>query len=132
MSQNLIVKLSGLDGFATLKVLNLDHNFLVTLDSLCKLPKLDTLSLNYNRLNDLNNVVKSIVKNCPVILHLSLLKNPINPHPESEEKYEEFRAIFKRNMKNLAYLDGHDFDCNRVTRINQFEIIPTLLFCSIS
>ena len=82
ISQNLIVKLSGLDGFVSLKVLNLDHNFLVNLDSLWKLPKLDTLSLNYNRLNNLNNVVKNILKNYPVILHLSILNNPINPHPE--------------------------------------------------
>ena len=114
LSQNMLVSLKGLDGFSRLKVLNLDHNFLTSLDSLPSLPKLDTLSLNYNRLGDTNNVVKNIIKRCPCILHLSLLKNPINPSAEKEDKYEEFRETFRRCIKTLQSLDGADFEGSRV------------------
>ena len=114
LSQNLLTKLNGLDGFSKLRVLNLDHNFLVVLDSLPNLSKLDTLSLNYNRLNDTNNVIKNLGKRCPKIQHLSIMKNPINPNPEKEAKYEEFRSIFKGHLKTLVSLDGCDFDGSRV------------------
>ena len=110
ISQNLIISLKGFDGFNKLRVLNLDHNFLVSLETMPNFGKLDTLSLNHNRLNDLANVVKNISKRCPSILHLSLLKNPINPGPEKEAEYETFRKTFKRAFKKMMSLDASDFD----------------------
>ncbi|CAI2379154.1 unnamed protein product [Moneuplotes crassus] len=110
LSSNLIVSMKGLDGFNKLRVLNLDHNFLVNLDNMPSFSKLDTISLNYNRLNDLSNVVKHLAKRSPKILHLSLLKNPINPGPENESKYEAFRKTFRKSFKKLLSLDGADFD----------------------
>ena len=106
--------MKGLDGYNKLRVLNLDHNFLINLDTMPAFAKLDTLSLNYNRLNDLSNSVKNIAKRCPIILHLSLLKNPINPGPEKEEKYRSFRQTFKKCFKRLTSLDGSDFDGSNV------------------
>ena len=114
LSQNMLVTFKGLDGFSKLKVLNMDNNFIVSLDTLPSLGKLDALSLNYNRLNDLGNICKYVVKKCPKLLHISLLKNPINPHTEGEDKYEKFRDTVHRAIKTLQSLDGSNFEGSKV------------------
>lgn len=49
-----------------------------------------------------------------MLLHLSLLKNPINPGPENEKKYDSFRSTIKHSIKSLQSLDGSDFDGSSV------------------
>ena len=55
-----------------------------------------------------------------MLLHLNLLKNPINPMFDAETtKYNKFRARVKIWLPNLQTLDGTDFskDANEIARL---------------
>ena len=109
LSTNELDNLEALDVFPNLKILMLDKNRVSNLNSLPSLPNLETLSLTYNGLRDLNQCLVNLVTKCPKLRNLNVMKNPMNPMFDSEEKYAEFRATVRVWLPNLQYLDGTDF-----------------------
>ena len=99
-----------LDKFANLRVLILDHNNISSLRSFPSCKNLETLSLAYNTVRDLNETLMIISQNYPSLRHLNLIKNPINPmFAGQSDKYDQFRAKFKIWLPALTTLDGIDF-----------------------
>ena len=97
--------------FQGLKTLIMDHNNVTNLRTFPSLPKLETLSLAYNALRDMDATLIHIAKNYPVLKHLNLIKNPMNPmFGGQSNKYETFRAKFKIWIPTLVTLDGIDFN----------------------
>lgn len=71
---------------------------------------LDTLSLAYNTLRDMDELLVHCATFYPKLKHLNLIKNPLNPmFSGMAAKYEEFRAKFKIWLPSLVTLDGIDF-----------------------
>ena len=95
--------------FPNLKILLLDHNNLTSLQSFPTLPRLETLSLSYNGIRGQDTLLLSISQKFPTPKNLNLMKNPVNPMFDSEEKYAEFRATVKIWIPSLQTLDGTDF-----------------------
>ena len=82
---------------------------------------LETLSLAYNTLRDLNETLMIISESFPLLRHLNLIKNPINPMFGGQNaKYEMFRAKFKVWVPSLVTLDGIDFSKDEA-RISQLR-----------
>ncbi len=98
--------------FPNLKQLILDHNNITTLNSFPSLPRLETLSLSYNAIRVLDNFLVNVSTKFPSIKHINLLKNPMNPMFEDEDKYAQFRATVKIWIPQLQTLDGTDFSQN--------------------
>lgn len=112
LSFNQIDNVEALDVFPSLKILLLDHNNITTLSSFPSLPKLETLSLSYNGIRGLDNFLVNISSKFPSLKNLNVMKNPMNPMFDSEEKYAEFRATVKIWIPTLLTLDGTDFSQN--------------------
>ena len=115
LSFNQIDNVEALDVFPNLKLLVLDHNNITSLSSFPYLTKLETLSLSYNGIRDFDSFLLNVQQKFPSIRHLNVLKNPMNPVFESEEKYAEFRATAKIWLPSLQTLDGTDFSANADT-----------------
>ena len=88
--------MAGLNHFSNLRVLVLDHNNIGTLRSFPVCPQLETLSMAFNTVRDLDQTLLIISQSYPSLKHLNLMKNPINPmFAGQQQKYENFRATFK-------------------------------------
>lgn len=109
LSTNELDNLEALDVFPNLKILMLDKNRVSNLNSLPVLSSLETLSLTYNGLRDLTQCLVNLTSKCPKLRNLNVMKNPMNPMFDSEERYAEFRATVRVWLPNLQYLDGTDF-----------------------
>ena len=70
---------SDLGRFTNLKTLVLDHNNFTNMRYFPELPNLETLSLAYNSVRDLDQTLTTIHTKYPCIKHLNFIKNPINP-----------------------------------------------------
>lgn len=112
LSFNQLDNIEALDVFPNLKILLLDHNNLTSLQSFPSLPRLETLSLSYNGIRGQDTLLLSISQKFPTLKNLNLMKNPVNPMFDSEEKYAEFRATVKIWIPSLQTLDGTDFSQN--------------------
>jgi Leucine-rich repeat (LRR) protein len=77
----------ALDIFPNLKLLILDHNNITSMNSFPVLAKLETLSLSYNGIRVLDNFLVNLSQKFPQLKHLNVMKNPMNPMFDSEEKY---------------------------------------------
>merc|ERR1719445_780121 len=75
LSYNLLQKADGLQRFVGLRELILDNNMLSDI-KLPLLPFLHTLSLNKNRVHDLDMLLDTLSKFTPLLEFLSLLGNP--------------------------------------------------------
>ena len=60
MSHNALTDASGLEGCLNLRILNVDHNSFTSLASFPILLSLDTFSISYNKLNNLEQTVKHL------------------------------------------------------------------------
>ncbi|TNV81109.1 hypothetical protein FGO68_gene2488 [Halteria grandinella] len=112
LSFNQLDNIEALDVFPSLKILLLDHNNLTSLQSFPSLPRLETLSLSYNGIRGQDNLLINLSQKFPALKNLNLMKNPVNPMFDSEEKYAEFRATVKIWIPTLQTLDGTDFSQN--------------------
>lgn len=112
LSFNQIDNVEALDVFPSLKLLILDHNNITSLQSFPVLGRLETLSLSYNGIRGLDNFLVNVSQKFPALKHLNVMKNPMNPMFESEDKYSEFRATIKIWIPSLQTLDGTDFSEN--------------------
>ena len=109
LSHNQIDNVEALDVFPNLKLLILDHNNITSMNSFPSLSKLETLSISYNGIRILDNFLVNVCTKFPNLKHLNVMKNPVNPMFDSEEKYAEFRATVKIWLPSLQTLDGTDF-----------------------
>jgi Leucine-rich repeat (LRR) protein len=112
LSHNQIDNVEALDVFPNLKLLILDHNNITNMNSFPSLNKLETLSLSYNGIRILDNFLVNVSTKFPNLRHLNVMKNPMNPMFDSEEKYADFRATVKIWLPSLQTLDGTDFSQN--------------------
>ena len=66
-------------------------------------------------MRDLEATLIHITTNYPILKHLNLIKNPMNPMFAGQAtKYEEFRAKFKIWIPSLVTLDGIDFSKDQI------------------
>ncbi|KAG5871373.1 hypothetical protein JTB14_028905 [Gonioctena quinquepunctata] len=112
ISYNELTTLRGLEGFTELKELILDNNQLTDSLVLPYLPQLYTLSLNKNKINDIESLLAKINQNCPRLNYLSLLGNKACPNELSgnennEEDYQRYRCYVLYLLPNLKFLDSN-------------------------
>ena len=112
--------------FTNLKTLVLDHNNFTNMRYFPELPQLETLSLAYNSVRDLESTLTTIHTKYPCIKHLNFIKNPINPMFSGQaQKYDEFRAKFKIWLPTLETLDGTDFSKDDATIAKLMNTVET-------
>ena len=108
LSYNLLETVGCLRRFVGLRELVLDNNKLGTL-LVPLLPFLHTLSLNNNRLHDLQALLACLVKSTPQLEYLSLLGNQLCPNElvaGDEEDYQGYRFSVINKLKYLKFLDS--------------------------
>lgn len=108
LSYNLLEKADGLQRFVGLRELILDNNQLSNI-KLPLLPFLHTLSLNKNRVHDLDKLLDTLTKCTPLLEYLSLLGNPVCPNElmhGDEEDYQLYRYSVINRLKGLKFLDS--------------------------
>ena len=78
---------------------------------------LENLSVNYNKLSNVNDFVKSIREKCPLIKTINTLKNPMNPG-FGNNGYIQYKATLKQ-IKTLELIDG--FDVNSDVNVKEYN-----------
>ncbi|XP_074029028.1 leucine-rich melanocyte differentiation-associated protein isoform X2 [Leptinotarsa decemlineata] len=111
-SYNDLTTLKGLEGFTQLKELVLDNNQLTDSLVLPYLPQLHTLSLNKNKIYDIESLLTKINQNVPNIIYLSLLGNKACPNELSgsennDEDYQRYRYYVLYHLPKLKFLDSN-------------------------
>ncbi|XP_063619483.1 leucine-rich melanocyte differentiation-associated protein-like isoform X1 [Cydia splendana] len=111
LSYNSIETLKGLEQFQRLDELILDNNEIGDGVGFPSLPHLRTLSLNNNRITDLDGFVNKISECFPSLSYLSLLSNKACPNQLSdldkdESDYQRYRYFVIYKLTNLRFLDS--------------------------
>lgn len=116
LSDNCLTSLSGLEKFSNLKEVVLDKNSLTdeAVNSLPILPAVETLSLNKNKIRDLDNLLRVIESCIPNLTYLSLLGNEACPDQLSssdtdEDDYRRYRLYILCHLPKLKFLDFSPF-----------------------
>ncbi|XP_063636458.1 leucine-rich melanocyte differentiation-associated protein isoform X2 [Pan troglodytes] len=123
LSFNLLRSLEGLSAFRSLEELILDNNQLGDDLVLPGLPRLHTLTLNKNRISDLENLLDHLAEVTPALEYLSLLGNVACPNElvsleKDEEDYKRYRCFVLYKLPNLKFLDAQ-----KVTRQEREEAL---------
>lgn len=106
---NAIKSLSSLSAFENLEELIVDDNDVHSLNGLPHLPKLRTLSLNKNPLQDFHGCLRELSKQVPQITFLSLCFTDICPSELSgcsSEEYQGYRRVVLCYLPGLKFLDS--------------------------
>ncbi|BFZ02952.1 hypothetical protein BsWGS_05991 [Bradybaena similaris] len=111
LSFNKLRTLRGLEHFKFLKELVLDNNELGDSLVLPYLRDLHTLTLNKNKLRDLNGLLQQLVDKLPNLTYLSLLGNEACPNQLScsdkdDEDYQRYRYYVLYKLPGLKFLDS--------------------------
>ncbi|KAF4525099.1 hypothetical protein B566_EDAN006321 [Ephemera danica] len=111
LSFNCLTSLAGLERFTGLQSLVLDNNMLPDSFHLPRLPYLHTLSLNKNKLSDLDTLLQQVSNHAPHVRHLSLLGNIACPNQLSDESkdeddYRRYRYYVLYRLPELQFLDS--------------------------
>jgi hypothetical protein len=113
LSENCLRSLSGLEQFTQLEEVILDSNGLTdaTMDSLPRLPKVHTLSLNKNKLKDLDHLLGLLQSRLPRLSFLSLLGNEACPdqltnQDSDDDDYRRYRLYALYKLPQLRFLDS--------------------------
>ncbi|XP_058433962.1 leucine-rich melanocyte differentiation-associated protein isoform X5 [Marmota monax] len=123
LSFNLLRSLEGLSAFRSLEELILDNNLLGDDLVLPGLPQLHTLTLNKNRITDLERLLDHLAEVTPALEYLSLLGNVACPNElvsleKDEEDYKRYRCFVLHKLPNLKFLDAR-----KVTRQERKEAL---------
>lgn len=105
--------------------LNADYNSFEKLDSFPKLPNLDTLTLNFNSIDNINEAVRSIAKKFPELQHLSLIQNPCCPFLKinsTEAELRRYRLRIISRLTTLLTLDGSPINDRERFEAEDFSI----------
>nr|XP_051679139.1 leucine-rich melanocyte differentiation-associated protein isoform X19 [Oryctolagus cuniculus] len=111
LSFNLLRSLGGLSAFGSLEELILDNNLLGDDLVLPGLPRLHTLTLNKNRITDLEHLLNHLAEVTPALQYLSLLGNVACPNElvsleKDEEDYKRYRCFVLYKLPGLKFLDA--------------------------
>lgn len=111
LSYNCLTTLAGIEQFPVLEELILDNNQLPDSTTFPSLPKLHTLSLNKNCINNLDLLLTKVSHQLPSLRYLSLLGNKACPNQLSdrdkdEEDYQRYRYYVIHHLPNLQFLDS--------------------------
>jgi len=92
--------------FTNLSTLFIDDNLFSSLQGFPVLHQLETFSANKNNFSDLALFLEESHDKFGNIRNISLLKNPINPFFDGEEKYNIYQNQFMNSFPSLKTLDG--------------------------
>ncbi|XP_065063470.1 leucine-rich melanocyte differentiation-associated protein-like [Rhopilema esculentum] len=111
LSYNRLRSLKGLVGFNVLEELLLDNNQLKDDIELPELPSLTTLTLNKNKINDIEKILDKTVSKLPKLSYLSLLGNPACPNQlismdKDDADYQRYRYYVIHRIPSLKFLDS--------------------------
>eukprot|EP00040_Diaphanoeca_grandis_P022884 m.123700 g.123700 ORF g.123700 m.123700 type:complete len:892 (+) comp29007_c0_seq1:457-3132(+) len=110
LSCNLLRYIDNLGSFVCLEELLLDNNDLGDEFVLPRLPQLQTLSLNKNRILDLDRLLQMLSESCVALKYLSLIGNGACPNGliwgTSDDDYTKYRRTVIVNMPGLMFLDS--------------------------
>jgi hypothetical protein len=111
LSFNCLKTLKGLEKYSALEDLILDNNQLGDSAIFPYLPKVNTLSLNKNKIKDLESLLDKISNFLPSLCYLSLLGNAACPDQLSnidkdEEDYQKYRLFVIHRLPRLKFLDS--------------------------
>ncbi|XP_017800011.1 leucine-rich melanocyte differentiation-associated protein isoform X3 [Papio anubis] len=117
------LSLEGLSAFRSLEELILDNNQLGDDLVLPELPRLHTLTLNKNRITDLEYLLDHLAEVTPALEYVSLLGNVACPNElvsleKDEEDYKRYRCFVLYKLPNLKFLDAQ-----KVTRQEREEAL---------
>ncbi|KYQ99854.1 leucine-rich repeat-containing protein (LRR) [Tieghemostelium lacteum] len=107
-NNNLEGDLLVLEGFPLLTTLVLDNNKLTSHCKFANLPKLHTLWINSNSINNLSVFIDKLLVAFPNLKVLSMLKNEACPNffnGHSLKEYKDYRMYVISKLKNLHTLD---------------------------
>ncbi|CAG4992069.1 unnamed protein product [Parnassius apollo] len=111
LSYNSMETLKGLENFTRLQELILDNNKLEDNITFPFLPHLRTLSLNNNKLANLEGLIEKVSEQLPALSYLSLLSNKACPNQLSDcdkddSDYQRYRYFVIYKLRNLRFLDS--------------------------
>ncbi|XP_054654035.1 leucine-rich melanocyte differentiation-associated protein isoform X2 [Dunckerocampus dactyliophorus] len=121
LSFNQLRSLAGLTMFTELEELVVDNNLLGNDLRLPGLPNLHTLTLNKNKLTDIEALLEHLADVTPSLEYLSLLGNEACPNQlvsldKDEDDYQRYRYFVLHKLPNLKFLDTR-----KVTRTEAME-----------
>lgn len=121
LSFNELASLRGLEAFSDIRELVLDNNQLGDSIVFPEMPYLHTLSLNKNKICDLETLLLQIRNKTRILNYLSLLGNKACPNQLSceennDEDYKRYRYFVLYHLPDLQFLDS-----NRVTDRERHE-----------
>ncbi|GAB6029215.1 hypothetical protein CHUAL_004984 [Chamberlinius hualienensis] len=132
LSHNKITDLSFLIHFPNLKILILDHNKLTSDIHFPGLPKVQTLWINYNHIDELWAFFARLGRSLPNLRYLSMMKNPATPSSfgvESYTQYVMYRYYAISFFEKLELLDDQKITTKeREEAVNQFKNLKLLQF----
>uniref|UniRef100_A0AAQ4RSB5 Leucine-rich melanocyte differentiation-associated protein n=1 Tax=Gasterosteus aculeatus aculeatus TaxID=481459 RepID=A0AAQ4RSB5_GASAC len=110
LSFNLLRSLAGLEMFTALEELIVDNNLLGNDLLLPRLPNLHTLTLNKNKLTDIEDLLEHLADVTPSLVYLSLLGNEACPNQlvspdKDEDDYQRYRYFVLHKLPQLKFLD---------------------------
>ncbi|KJE89301.1 leucine-rich repeat-containing protein C10 [Capsaspora owczarzaki ATCC 30864] len=109
LSYNSLKSLAGIEAFTSLRELVVDNNELGDGLAFPAQKELDTLTLNNNRITNVDQLLETLVKSCPKLTYLSLLGNLACPNElvaKDEEDYQRYRYYVLYKLPNLKFLDS--------------------------
>ncbi|WAQ97141.1 LRMDA-like protein [Mya arenaria] len=121
----------GLEEFCHLEELVLDNNTLGDTTIFPRLDNLHTLTLNKNKLTDLDHLLEDIKVKFPRLKYLSLLGNSACPNQLSsmekdEEDYQRYRYYVLYRLPTLKFLDSTQVtaaDLKEANRVGPFMCV---------
>jgi hypothetical protein len=108
-SDNNLTKVENLQLFRQLVSLVLDCNKLVSRQNFPRIETLETLWVNSNNIDNLDEFLDSIQDSFPNLKYLSMLKNPCCPNyfvGKDSQAYQKYRYLVLSRIKTLKFLDS--------------------------
>ncbi|XP_018585634.1 leucine-rich melanocyte differentiation-associated protein [Scleropages formosus] len=111
LSFNQLRSLAGLKDFCELEELIVDNNLLGNNLELPRLAHLHTLTLNKNKITDIEALLEHLHEVAPSMEYLSLLGNEACPNQlvsidKDEDDYQRYRYFVLHKLKKLKFLDS--------------------------
>ena len=109
MSFNALESLEFVNGFAGLESLVADSNAVGSRQAWSAKPTLTTLSVNGNKIDDLEQFLGCVREAFPSLTFLSLLKNPCCPNyfvGKDQQDYNRYRLFVVSMLPGLKFLDS--------------------------
>lgn len=100
----------------------LDNNNLSTLKGFPLMPKLQTLWVNNNSIEDIEEVVSVLPHKCPQLAYLSLLRNPCCPNElmgKGTVEYRRYRLYVRYRIATLRTLDASPYSAEDISEARE-------------